>query len=132
MFYWEGEAHGILNLTSQQDWVSKQYTGTARSWSSVTPVILDGFDDRNPAKTERLIRKALHNSGVATDAQFEWQTFGYRSGVEPSNAFQRPAKLNGTMVHIRLKFANPTTGPLALGAGRFRGFGLMAIDDSVS
>lgn len=128
---WEGKTHGILNLAGQQDWVSKQYTGTATCWNSVTPVILDGFDDCNPAKTKRLICKALSNAGIKTEAEFEWQSFGYRAGVEPANAFLRPAKLNGTMVHLRLKFAKRMAGPIALGAGRFRGFGLMAIDDQV-
>lgn len=128
---WEGETYGLLNLASQQVWVSNQYTGTATCWSSVTPVILDGFDDCNPAKTKRLIYKALLNAGIATEAEFEWQSFGYRAGVEPANAFLRPAKLNGTMVHLRLKFAKRMAGPIALGAGRFRGFGLMSIDDSV-
>ena len=125
---WESETYGILNLANQQDWVSKQYTGTATGWSSVTPVILDGFDDRNPAKTKQLIYKALLNVGIAVEAEFEWQPFGYRAGVEPANAFLRPVKLNGTMVHLRLKFAQRIAGPIALGAGRFRGFGLMAAD----
>lgn len=126
---WEGETYGLLNLASKQDWVSDQYTGTATCWSSVTPVILDGFDDCNPAKTKRLIYKALVNAGIETEAEFEWQPFGYRNGVEPANAFLRPAKLNGTMVHLRLKFAKRMAGPIALGAGRFRGFGLMAIEE---
>lgn len=127
----EDHTHGLLNLVSQHDWVSSQYTGTATCWSSVTPVILDGFDDCNPVKTKRLISKALLNAGISTEAEFEWQSFGYRAGVEPANTFLRPAKLNGTMVHVRLKFANQVAGPMALGAGRFRGFGLMAIDNSV-
>ncbi len=83
-----------------------------------------------PHKDEAFFCKALLNAGIATEAEFEWQAFGYRAGVEPANAFLRPAKLNGTMVHLRLRFSQPVAGPIALGAGRFRGFGLMAIDTS--
>lgn len=129
---WDDEIYGLLNLAGQQDWVSKQYTGTATCWSSVTPIILDGFDDRNPAKTKRLITKALLNAGIVTEAEFEWQVFGYRAGVDPANAFLRPPKLSGTMIHLRLRFAKPVAGPIALGAGHFRGFGLMALDSLFS
>jgi len=125
---WKGETHGILNLVDQRDWVSEQYAGKSDTWSSVTPVILDGFDDHNRTKTQRLIFKALTNAGVGVDVEFEWQSFGYRAGVEPVKTFVRPEKLNGTMVHLKLKFAKEVSGPIALGAGRFRGFGLMAID----
>jgi CRISPR-associated protein Csb2 len=33
-------------------------------------------------------------------------------------------------VHVRLRFAEPFSGPLAIGAGRYRGFGLFAAEDA--
>jgi len=124
---WQNETVGILNLASQTDWVSRQYTGCAYEWCSVSPVILDGFDDHNPNKTRRLIRKALANTGTSIDTEFDWQPFGYLAGVEPARAFFRPDKLNGILAHLKIRFAHPVCVPIVLGAGRFRGFGLMAI-----
>ncbi len=126
---WGNDVVCILNLQPGKDWVRDQYTGTATTWSSVTPVILDGFDDQNAAKTQKLIRKAFVNAGISSEVEFEWQPFGYRSGVEPVREFKRPEKLNGTMVHVRLRFKHDMRGPFALGAGRYRGFGLMVIDE---
>jgi len=126
---WGDEVFGILNLQSGKDWVRDQYAGTSTSWSSVTPVILDGFDDQNAAKTKKLIRKTLTNAGILSEVEFEWQPFGFRSGVEPVRAFNRPENLHGTMVHVRLRFKHQVQGPFAIGAGRYRGFGLMVIDE---
>lgn len=127
---WNGGVVGILNILAGRDFVLNQYTKSHRIWTSVTPVILDGFDDRNPVKTEKLLRKALLNAGVVNQIDFEnieldWSPFGFRSGVEPVRAFSRPEKLNGTMIHLRLTFNEPRIGPIAIGAGRYRGFGLM-------
>jgi CRISPR-associated protein Csb2 len=122
------EVFGILNLQAGRDWVREQYLGEARVWSTVTPVILTGYDDRNPAKTRKLIAKALADSGIETDVDFDWQPFGFRAGVDPVQAFARPDHLNGTMAHVRLTFKQPVRGPLVLGAGRYRGFGLLAIE----
>lgn len=122
---WDGNEIGVLNVLLGKDWVRDQYTIASRTWTSVTPVILDGFDDHNPAKTQKLLRKALSNAGITASVEFEWQPFGFRSGVEPVRDFVRPEKLNGTMVHVRLRFTTPMQGPFAIGGGRYRGFGLM-------
>lgn len=125
---WRNETMGVLNLQLQDDWVTKQFVGSSTSWSSVTPVILDGYDDRNSRKTEKLIQKALHNAGISVEVEFDWQQFGYRAGVAPAQDFHRPSKLNGTMIHVYLEFAKAVTGPISIGAGRYRGFGLFAAD----
>ena len=131
---WQGNVVGVLNILASRDYVVNQYTNGSRIWTSVTPVILDGFDDRNSVKTEKLLRKAMLNAGVVDQTDFdniqiEWSPFGFRSGVEPVRAFRRPEKLNGTMLHVRLSFNEPRIGPIALGAGRYRGFGLMVGED---
>ncbi|MBL8810482.1 MAG: type I-U CRISPR-associated protein Cas5/Cas6 [Planctomycetaceae bacterium] len=126
---WEGKEIGILNIQPGKDWVRDQYTGSSSIWTSVTPVILDGFDDHIAAKTQKLIRKTLANAGITAECDFEWQPFGFRQGVEPVREFKRPEKLTGTMVHLRLHFKQEIRGPFAIGAGRYRGFGLMVVDD---
>jgi CRISPR-associated protein Csb2 len=131
---WQSEVVGVLNLLSGRDYVRDQYLGPSEIWSTVTPVILDGFDDHNAAKTEKLLRKALFNAGLVRRVDFEdiemdWSPFGFRSGVDSAKQFIRPEKLNGTMLHVRLRFARPKNGPIAIGAGRYRGFGLMVRTD---
>ena len=126
---WDCSEIGVLNVLAAKDWVRDQYTAPSKTWTSVTPVILDGFDDHNPAKTEKLLRKALSNAGVVASVEFEWQPFGFRPGVEPVRNFVRPEKLNGAMVHVRLRFPTPMQGPFAIGAGRYRGFGLMVTEN---
>ncbi|MCA9204909.1 MAG: type I-U CRISPR-associated protein Cas5/Cas6 [Planctomycetales bacterium] len=126
MLKWGNDEIGLLNVQPGKDWVREQYTCESAHWTSVTPVILDGYDDRNAAKTEKLLRKALSNAGINAEvAEFDWQPLGFMSGVEPVRAFVRPEKLHGTMVHIRIRFTHRLPGPLALGAGRYRGFGLL-------
>lgn len=116
---------GVLNLLTGRDWVRDQYLEPSSTWSTVTPVILDGYNDRSVSKTCKLIQRALHNAGIMQPVEFEWQAFGYRAGVEPVQAFVRPRELHGTMVHLRVRLTSPLPGPLALGAGRYRGFGLL-------
>ncbi len=127
---WEGNEIGVLNVQLGKDWVRDQYTGAATTWTSVTPVILDGYDDRNAAKTEKLLRKALANAGIIAEIdELDWQPFGFLAGVEPARTFVRPEKLHGTMLHVRLQFKRSIPGPLALGAGRYRGYGLLVKDE---
>jgi CRISPR-associated protein Csb2 len=124
----DNEVIGLLNLQPGKDWVRDQYLRAAATWSTVTPVILDGFNDHNPKKTEKLLRKALANAGIVCPVEFDYQPFGFRAGVEPVREFCRPKKLNGTMVHVKLRFQQPIPGPIAIGAGRYRGFGLFAAE----
>lgn len=130
---WNNEVIGLLNLAAGKDWVRDQYTGEATTWSSVSPVILPGYNDREANKTHKLIIKALENANLPRELlgpalQYEWQPFGFRAGVDPVNHFARPDNLSGTMIHLRLRFPTPIHGPLAIGAGRYRGFGTMAIE----
>lgn len=125
---WDDDEMGVLNVQTGRDWVRDQYTGKATTWTSVTPVILDGYDDRNAAKTEKLLCKAMANAGITAEIErLEWQPFGFVPGVEPARSFARPEKLHGTMLHIRLQLKRLISGPFAIGAGRYRGFGLMAM-----
>ena len=127
---WQGKVVGVLNADpGHMRLVRGQYIDHAQTWSTVTPVILDGFDDHSPAKTRRLLEKALRHAGLPNALEIDWQPFGFREGVEPVRHFQRPEKLNGTMVHVRIVFHAPITGPIAIGAGRYRGFGLLARDE---
>jgi CRISPR-associated protein Csb2 len=128
-----------LLLPIKGDSVTRLYTRPANVWASVTPVILPGHDDHKPQKTSKLIGKTLAQSGVSQPCEFEWSAFSRwpkslsahkydRSGRH--TGYHRPAHLRDlTAVHVRLTFEHPVPGPLAIGAGRHCGFGLMAATD---
>ncbi len=130
---WNDGVVGVLNLLPTSDWVLQQYIGTSDVWSTVTPVIWPGHDDRNPAKAERLLRKAFVDAGlpqsvVDSIVQLEWRGVGFRAGLDLARNYVTPEQLHGSRYHVRVRFANAVTGPLAVGAGRYRGFGLFAAE----
>jgi CRISPR-associated protein Csb2 len=121
-----------------RDKVAFRYTKPANRWASVTPVILPGHDDRKRAKTKKLIKKALAASGVEQPCNFEWSAFSqFRNSYSAHKydkfgqvqGFYRPKHLSTqTAVHLTIQFDDDVKvpGPLAIGAGRHCGFGLMA------
>lgn len=122
------------------------YTQPSHVWHSFTPVILPGHDDHKPAKTKSLIERALRQSGIEQPCEFEWFAFShfrksfsahkYGKDKRPQGYF-RPSYLNSqTAVHLTLRFhdgskqknAVRVPGPLAIGAGRHCGLGLLVMD----
>jgi CRISPR-associated protein Csb2 len=127
---------------SRTDGVRDAYTRPSRGWASFTPVVLPRHDDHKPAKTRRLIEKALAQSGIEQPCRFEWSAFSrfpksysahkyVRDEIAPQGkrliGYLRPDHLlHQTAVHVQLGFDHPVPGPLTIGAGRHCGFGLMA------
>jgi CRISPR-associated protein Csb2 len=125
-----GQARGVLERLTDSDWVLGQYTRSSAVWSTVTPVVWPRHDDHDPAAAERILREAFAEAGVpgelAAAAGLEWRNVGFRAGVEPASRYVRPDKLSGRTSHVRVTFPREVPGPLAVGAGRYRGFGLFA------
>ncbi len=127
----------------RRDGVRAGYLRTSATWASVTPVILPGHDDHKPEKTRSLIRKALQQSGLEQPCEFEWNAFSrfpksfsahkYDRQGRPTGYIRPGYLLNQTAVHLTLRFNDglQVPGPLALGAGRHCGFGLMAAVERV-
>jgi CRISPR-associated protein Csb2 len=118
--------------------VVPHYTNAANAWASVTPVILPGHDDHKPNKTRKLIERALAQSGIEQPCEFEWSALSrfpkslsahkYDKHKRPSG-YIRPDHLQSlTAVHLRLRFDHDVNvpGPLAIGAGRHCGLGILA------
>ena len=119
----------------EQDWVLQQYIRSAAVWASVTPVVLPGFDDRRPEKTDRLLRKALRQAGfdpeLVQNAQIDFLKVGFLPRLELANRFFRPECIRHRPVwHVRITWRDrhgqplDIPGPMFLGSGRFRGLGL--------
>jgi len=128
---------------NRRDGVRDAYTRPSRTWATFTPVILPGYDDHKPAKTRKLIEKALAQSGIEQPCQFEWSAFSrfpksysahkYGRDGRPTGYIRPDHLLTQTAVHLTLRFNDglEVPGPMVVGAGRHCGFGLMAaVDDS--
>jgi CRISPR-associated protein Csb2 len=121
----------------RSDPVARFYTEPARVWHSFTPVILPGHDDRKPDKTDALIRRALVQSGIDQPCEFEWSAFSrfpkgcsahkYGKDGRPQGYIRPDHLLTQTAVHLTMSFSQGlrVPGPIAIGAGRHCGFGLM-------
>jgi CRISPR-associated protein Csb2 len=128
----------------RKDGVRDAYLRGSVAWASVTPVILPGHDDHKPEKTRSLILKALRQSGIEQPCSFEWSAFSRFPKMLSAHKYQRDSKdptkkilinyirpdhlRDLTAVHLTLTFSNGVRvpGPVAIGAGRHCGFGLMA------
>lgn len=118
------------------DSVARCYTGSSKVWHSVTPVILPGHNDKSPAKTRKLIAKALLQSGISQPCEFEFSPYSrfpksltahkYNRNGEPTGYVWPDHLLRLSAVHLKLEFETDYTGPLLIGAGRHMGLGLFA------
>ena len=120
------------------DRVSSRYTGTVNTWTSVTPVILPGHNDRKKSKTVRLIEKALVQSGIEQRCTYEWREVSWFPKALPAYKFDRAKRrigfvrpdhlLDYSAVHLKIRFKDGmlVPGPITIGAGRHVGFGTMA------
>lgn len=127
----------------RSDNVSRCYTNPANGWTSVTPVILPGHNDHKPEKTIKLIEKALAQSGIEQPCEFEWSAISRFSKSMTAHKYERdkndpdkkitkiwlPKYLQEkTAIHLTLRFQDgiKVPGPIAIGAGRHCGLGIMA------
>ena len=119
-----------------RDTVLPYYTAIARTWASVTPVLLPGYDDRKQhrgdhqkrlARAEQLARKALAHAGIETSVGLALSRVPSWGGALHARDYSPRDKLKHyPRYHLRLTFDQPMTGPLAIGAGRHAGFGVLA------
>jgi CRISPR-associated protein Csb2 len=113
-----------------------RYVGEHRIWTSVTPVVLPGYDDfrgisdsrdPRPTKAERLFLKALQQAGIPVMAVSDvtLRKAPFWAGAQHPRLYYRPNYLQGYATwHAHVVFRQPVGGPLALGAGRHCGLGL--------
>lgn len=145
----------LLTILPGSDWVLRQYVEESRTWSTVSPIILPGYDDpdhlrrklkngvdadtqkrylaRLDARMDDLLRKAFRQAGYSSElleqTELEWREVGFRPGVELASRYVPPDNLNNApRIHVRVRFPSPVKGPIAVGSGRFRGFGLFVVD----
>lgn len=112
----------------------------SRTWASVVPVALDrhagDLSPSDPAKRagvdERVrstVSAACENIGLPAPVAVEWSLDSFVRATRPSRAYPpyrvRSGSVTRQLLHVRVEFEAPVTGPVILGAGRFYGYGLM-------
>ncbi len=110
-----------------------RYVGEGEDWSTVTPVILPGFDDGKQTKAEKLLLQAVEQAGLRVDmvADMTLRKAPFWPGSQHSSQYHRPSYLQHLPAwHVRLVFRDPVPGPLSLGGGRHCGLGLFARMDN--
>lgn len=130
-----GKERGVLLELWRQSSIRMlaHYVDESCAWSSVTPVILPGFDDGKFKKAEKLFLQAVEQAGlpVAACSDFTLRKAPFLSGLHP-NAYRRPDYLDSakgrrfSAWHVHVLFREPFTGPITIGAGRHIGLGLFA------
>ncbi|MEX0741787.1 MAG: type I-U CRISPR-associated protein Csb2, partial [Phycisphaeraceae bacterium] len=118
------------------DPVVECYIGSTRTWSSATPVLLPGYDDRKQhrgdqqkrfARAEQLVCKALRQADIEQPADIAITRVPLIPGTNHvRDARPRQKLAHYPRYHVRLTFNQSFTGPLSIGAGRHAGFGVMA------
>jgi len=104
-------------------------TGACR-WASVTPVVLDrhfnGADKWQ--KAAESVKDACERVGLPRPLEVQLHPTSRLRGAPKANEFPRMRRKRdgGEMAHIHafLQFGEPVQGPIMIGAGRFRGYGL--------
>jgi CRISPR-associated protein Csb2 len=141
--------HGLWRLRYETDSElstldPNRYCASSRSWSTVTPVAIDRFPKAKDV-VEQLQEAAdlvagsclriglplpkrvrVHKHPAVAGSPSAWPP----TGAPKWTGWARPKSLaNRPLFHATLEFAEPVTGPVILGAGRFFGLGLfLAID----
>lgn len=126
------------------------WSSAATEWATVTPITLDRLPPRRHRPTGQALREvarkaseehdafagwvsgqiadACARQGLPTPSAIELMPVSHWTGAPPAKAFppllRRADGAKRWHTHARLTFPCPVRGPLLLGAGRFRGYGL--------
>jgi CRISPR-associated protein Csb2 len=122
-----------LRVALQTDKWTAAENGGATVWGSVTPVV---YDQHGKAKNREAYLDECAASVKAAIKRVIPQDIGVEvritpisviSGVPPARDFPRMTRKDSSErrhTHVELVFDRPIVGPLLIGAGRYRGYGL--------
>lgn len=104
------------------------WTGPSRVWASVTPVVLHHYPKRRDGDVERIVREAFHSALLPEPEWVEVGPVSRFTGAGHVMAMppftEGGASLCRYQTHVRVRFTEAVRGPMLVGRGRFRGYGL--------
>lgn len=104
------------------------WVGPAQHWASVTPFVFDRFPKSlYSEEAHEVVRAACERIGLPRPIQVTVTMVSPHVGVPPAFSFPRPpvgpGKPPRPFAHVILSFASAVYGPVAIGAGRYYGYG---------
>jgi CRISPR-associated protein Csb2 len=127
-----GEVVALLSILPSNDKMAMRYTSSAATWSTVTPVVLPGYDDPNHlrrkarnggitaeqkrkllnqlnTRIDGLLRKAVVQAGLsaalAEFAVIDWRKVGFLPGLDVADRYGVPGHLKSSArYHVRIQF----------------------------
>jgi CRISPR-associated protein Csb2 len=122
-----------LTMPERQDGVWDLYLKEARTWRSVTPMVLHGHNSLRGKlsihKTERLLLEALRNSGYPARLveSVVFQPAPLWRGTQAARKIRVPQHLERwPRYHVEVRFREAVGSPVIAGIGRHCGIGLFA------
>jgi CRISPR-associated protein Csb2 len=105
------------------------WTRPSRLWASVTPVVLHHHPKyRRAGDVERIIREACRTALLAEPEHVWTQPVSGHRGAGHARGMPffdgKSERLCSYQTHVRLGFAQTVRGPILVGRGRYRGYGL--------
>jgi CRISPR-associated protein Csb2 len=104
------------------------WIGPAERWASVTPIVLDRYPKNGESEAEEMVKSACERIGLPRPREVVLMPGSLFVGAPPAKRFPAlPKKFRKTLdqhTHALLIFDEPVRGPVLLGAGRYRGYGL--------
>ena len=124
-----GKVSAVLSLIPRNEEMVQRYLRQSAVWSTVTPMVLPGYDDPNhyrrrlkqgttadekkrllahlESRTDGLIRKAIVQAGfsgeLAQHAEVDWRGVGFWPGCDLAMRYTVPAKLRRfPRLHVRI------------------------------
>jgi CRISPR-associated protein Csb2 len=112
--------------------LASTWTRQSRTWATITPIVLDRFAPRRhrdqDAEAQAAIVVACDRIGLPRPTRIQLLPVSRFTGVPASRSFPTILrKSDGAArwhIHAELEFPVEVEGPVLLGAGRFRGYGL--------
>jgi CRISPR-associated protein Csb2 len=104
------------------------WTKPSRVWASVTPVVLHHFPKKREGDAERIVREAFVSAQFPEPEAIQMRSVSAVSGAGHAMAMpsfsEGGANLCRYQTHAVVRFVQPVRGPMLVGRGRFRGYGL--------
>ncbi len=109
---------------------TKRWTRPSRTWASVTPIVLDRHHDGKHKRQQVSddVKTACERIGLPKPLEVMLHPVSLVEGAPSAREFPRTIRKSDgagrNHSHAVLIFDQPVTGPVMIGAGRFRGYGL--------
>ena len=106
------------------------WTGPSRTWASVTPVVLDRHCDGHDMwdKAEEVVSRGCVRIGLPEPESVSLSSVASAPGIPNARRFPPLMRKNGggavAHTHAVCVFGEEVAGPVIIGAGRFRGYGM--------